>query len=91
MGGAQRLRPTRGGLSFYHFDFVAQALAKVERAHARDLADVAAMIERGLVEPDNALAHFDAIEPELYRFPAIDAPTFRRRVEETFGPQQTAV
>ena len=29
-----------GRVTFRHFDFVAQALAKIERGHARDLADV---------------------------------------------------
>ena len=75
-----------GRLSFFHIDLLAQALAKVERAHAQDLEDVAAMLERELIEPDAALAYFEQIEPELYRFPAIDPGTFRVRVEETFGP-----
>ncbi len=26
--------------------------------------------------------HFDPYSPELYRFPAVDPPSFRRRVEE---------
>jgi hypothetical protein len=29
-----------GQLSFHHFDFAAQALAKIERGHAQDLDDV---------------------------------------------------
>ncbi len=73
-----------GSLRFYHFDPYAQALAKVERGHAQDRGDVEAMIERGLVEPGRTLEYFEEIEPELYRFPAIDASAFRRRVEETF-------
>jgi hypothetical protein len=74
-----------GQLTFYHFDLLAQALAKVERAHAQDLADVEAMLERGLVDPGETLAYYARIEPDLYRFPAIDPRAFRRRVEETFG------
>ena len=38
-------------MTFRHYDLYAQALAKVERGHARDLADVEAMLERGLVDP----------------------------------------
>lgn len=72
-------------LSVYHFDFYAQALAKVERAHARDRQDVRAMIEAGLVEPARALTYFEEIERGLYRYPALDPRSFRRRVEETFG------
>jgi hypothetical protein len=75
-----------GRLTCYHFDLDAQALAKVERAHTRDLEDVDAMLERGLVERGRVLAYFEQIEPELYRFPAIDPRAFRHRVEAAFGP-----
>lgn len=73
-----------GRVAFYHFDLYAQALAKVERGHPRDLADVAEMIRRRLVEPARAREYFGRIEPELFRFPAIHAPSFRRAVEEAF-------
>jgi hypothetical protein len=74
-----------GTISFHHFDPVAQALSKAERGHAQDLLDVKEMIARGLVEPADALAQFDSIEPDLYRFPAINPPSFRRSVEELFS------
>ncbi len=73
-----------GRLSFLHFDPYAQALSKLERAHAQDLEDVRAMVERGLIDPDRARSLFQEVEPELYRFPAIDPGAFRRRVEEAF-------
>ena len=74
---------TEGSLSFYDFDPYSQALAKIERGHAQDLGDVAALVQRGLVDPGRVLAYFDEIEPELHRFPAVDPRTFRRQVEET--------
>lgn len=74
-----------GRISFHHFDPVAQALAKAERGHEQDLLDVKQMIASGLVDPADARAQFDLIEPELYRFPAIDPASFRRSVEELFG------
>lgn len=73
-----------GALTFRHFDLYAQALAKLERGHARDLADVKAMLDRGLVEPLRALEAFEEIEPQLYRFPAVDPKAFRQRVEAAF-------
>lgn len=76
-----------GRLTYFHFDLLAQALAKLERAHAQDLEDVAAILERGLVDPEEALAAFEQIEPELYRFPAIDPRSFRARVQEAFRPR----
>lgn len=74
-----------GRMSYFHFDLVAQALAKLERAHAQDLDDVHAMLERGLIERSAGLEYFEEVEPELYRFPAIDPRALRRRVEETLG------
>lgn len=74
-----------GKLAFHHFDLYAQALAKVERSHAQDVADVREMMRRGLIEPANAREYFARIEPELYRYPAIDPLSFRRAVDEMFG------
>jgi hypothetical protein len=71
-----------GRVGFHHFDPSAQALAKLERGHRQDLADVREMVHRGLVTPQQVLADFARIEPELYRFPAIDPPSFRRAVED---------
>lgn len=71
-----------GRLTFRHFDLNSQALAKLERGHRQDLDDVRAMVERGYVEADQLRARFAEIEPELYRFPAIDAAVFRRSVED---------
>ena len=69
-------------LSFYHFDPYSQTLAKLERGHAQDLEDVRAFVERGLVDPERALAYLREIEDELFRYPAVDPVSFRRRVEE---------
>ena len=44
-----------GEIDFFHYDFYAQALAKIERGHSTDLLDVRRMIERGLVEPSSRL------------------------------------
>jgi hypothetical protein len=74
-----------GRVTFLHFDLYAQALSKLERGHDRDLEDVEAMVARALVDRDRLRKCFDEIEPELYRFPAIDPPSFRRRVELATG------
>ncbi len=74
-----------GRLTFRHFDPYSQVLAKLERAHARDLEDVEEMARRGLVEEGPLRERFAEIEPELYRFPAIDAPAFRARVDAFAG------
>jgi hypothetical protein len=71
-----------GRLSFFHFDLYAQALAKLERGHAQDVGDVQEMLARQLIEPVRVLEYFNRIEPELYRYPAIHAPSFRRAVQE---------
>jgi hypothetical protein len=70
-----------GPLTFLDFDLVAQALSKVERGHVQDLDDVRQMIARGLVTPEALQEAFAAIEPHLYRYPAIDPASFRRALE----------
>lgn len=75
-----------GRVAVHHYDFCAQALAKIERGHARDLADVRAMQDRGLIEGAEVRAMFAEIEGDLYRFPAIDPPAFRRAVDAAFPP-----
>jgi hypothetical protein len=74
-----------GSVTFRHFDPYSQALAKLERSHAQDLEDVLALVERGLVDPARVRSYFDELEPKLYRFPAIDAPSFRASVERTLA------
>jgi hypothetical protein len=79
-----------GRVSFHHFDPVAQALSKAERGHEQDRRDVHQMIATGLVDPADARAQFQAIASELYRFPAINPPSFRDAVEELFGREDAA-
>lgn len=71
---------SEGRLSVHHFDPYSQALSKIERGFKHDLADLSAMIDRGLVEPAGLRALYEEIEPELYRYPAIDPPAFRRKL-----------
>jgi hypothetical protein len=69
-----------GHVDVHHFDFYSQALSKIERGFEQDLADVRAMIARDLVKPSRLRELYDAIEPELYRYPAIDPPAFRQKL-----------
>ena len=70
-----------GRSSFYHYDLYAQALAKIERGHERDIADVSEMLKRGLIQAPELRRLFDAIEPNLFRYPAINPKSFRTAVE----------
>jgi hypothetical protein len=70
-----------GHLSFYHYDFYAQALAKIQRGHDQDRADVREMIGRGLIDRDELCRRFEQIEPQLYRYPAIGPKAFREALE----------
>jgi hypothetical protein len=74
-----------GRVSIHHFDFYSQALAKIERGFAQDLEDVRSMIDAGHVDPDRLARVFEQIEPDLYRYPAIDAAAFRADVEAFVG------
>ncbi len=72
----------QGQISFYHYDYYSQALSKIERNHARDNADVAEMLDRGLIQRDKLLELFSLIEPDLKRYPAIEPQAFHERVEK---------
>ncbi len=71
-----------GNLAVHHFDFYSQALSKIERGFDSDLSDVAAMIAGDLVDPARLRALYEAIEPELYRYPAIELSAFRRKLDD---------
>lgn len=74
-----------GKVSYHHYDFYAQALAKIERGHTQDVGDVQEMLRRGLIDPARLWQFFVEIEPRLYRYPAIDPSAFRRAVREAVG------
>ncbi len=74
-----------GNVAVHHFDFYSQALSKIERGFGQDLDDVGKMIESGLVAPALLRELYETIEPELYRYPAIDPAAFRRKVEAALG------
>lgn len=72
---------TYGRIRFYHYDLYAQTLAKIERGHTQDVLDVRHLLASRLVDPVELRRLFDAVEPELERYPAIDADEFRRKLE----------
>jgi hypothetical protein len=69
-----------GDLLVHHFDPYSQALSKIERGFEHDLVDVEAMIAASLVDRERLGELFDAIRPDLYRYPAIDPVAFARKV-----------
>lgn len=75
-----------GKLTFLHYDFYAQALAKIERDHEIDRQDVHDLINSNLIESKQLLDLFSQIEDLLYRYPALDAASFRRAVESVVEP-----
>ncbi len=71
----------RGQISFYHYDFTAQALAKLSRGFDRDIKDVEAMYDRKLFSLSELNDCFEAIAPDIIRFPSLNADVLRNRVE----------
>lgn len=72
---------TEGKLSFYHYDFTAQALSKLSRGYERDANDVRAMYAQGLFSLKTLRDCFEVIEPELLKFPALEVDVLRNRIE----------
>lgn len=69
-------------VEFFHYDPYSQALSKLQRGHDRDVVDVRAMRQRGLIRIDRMRELFALIEPHLIRYPAIDPGSFRAAVVE---------
>ena len=73
---------TEGQVEIRNFDPYSQTLSKIERGFRQDLEDVRSFIESGLVHRARVREFFEAIVPELYRYPALDPDAFRRKVDE---------
>ena len=69
-----------GSVDYYHYDFYAQALAKLERGHELDWSDVREMGGRRLIRAERLIELYESVEPALVRYPAIDPPSFRKKV-----------
>lgn len=71
-----------GRIDWHHYDLHSQALAKIERGHAKDRDDVREMLDRNFVAPVHLREFFATIRPNLIRFPAIDPDAFYRKLNE---------
>ena len=74
-----------GRITVRHFDPYSQALSKISRDFELDRADVKAMIDQGLVDPTRLEELFEQIEPNLFRYPSLDAKDFRAKLDRTLG------
>ena len=71
-----------GQLEFFHYDPYGQTLSKLQRRHDRDIQDARSFLHDRLIDVARLLEMFEQIEPELIRYPAIDAASFRSAVLE---------
>jgi len=73
---------TIASVGFFHYDFVLQALAKLERGHDQDLEDVTNFLKNGYVTKEELLNRFRQIEPLLIRYPAIEPSQFKQKLHD---------
>jgi hypothetical protein len=69
-------------ISFYHYDFTAQAISKLSRGYNRDMDDVQAMYKRKLFSLVKLRDCFEAIAPELIRFPSLNSDLLGKKIEK---------
>jgi hypothetical protein len=69
-----------GQVTFFHYDFYGQAMAKILRGHHRDLNDVRALVQLGKVQTSRLQDFYNQIEHDLIRFPAINVEDFKARL-----------
>ena len=72
----------KGLVEFFHYDFYAQALAKLLRGYSTDLGDVRSYVALGKVAPKRLWSLFESIGGDLIRYPAIDPSEYERIVME---------
>jgi hypothetical protein len=66
---------------FRHYDFYAQALAKIERGYDQDLSDAKVLVQSHRVDLIELARLAEEIQLELIRYPAIDPKDFARKVK----------
>jgi hypothetical protein len=76
-----RFRFREGNLEVFDFDLYSQALSKLERGFELDLEDVHNMVKSGEIEPGKLLELYQAIESQMFRFPAVNPAKLRHSVE----------
>jgi hypothetical protein len=74
-----------GNIDVRHFDLYSQALSKIERGFQHDLEDVRQMIDGDYVQPARLRELFDAIAPDMYRYPAINPADFRAKLDSALA------
>jgi hypothetical protein len=77
---------TEGNVHVRHFDLYSQALSKIERGFQQDLEDVSNMLASGLVTPERLWELYEQIEPQMFRYPAIEPTAFRHKLGEALSP-----
>lgn len=77
-----------GKLAVHHFDPYTQALSKLERGHVRDLEDIQALIRERIVDPSRLRLLLAEVQAELFRYPAIDAPSLFKAADRLAGVDQ---
>jgi len=79
-----------GQVDFYHYDLYSQVLSKILRNHGHDLDDARSFVKMGQLSMAVLLELFEAITPDLIRYPAINAVEFRRSVAAFIQEQSHA-
>jgi len=82
-----KLIATIGTVTYYHYDFNMQALAKIERGFSQDLDDVQAFMAKGLITQNSIQERFDQIKGMIVRYPALDAESFSNKIARFFKPE----
>jgi hypothetical protein len=73
---------TAGKVEFRHFDFYSQALSKLERGYAQDLADVRSLVENGKINVEELGRLAESIGPDFVRYPSVNLERFAQKVKE---------
>lgn len=78
-----------GSIQVYHYDFVSQAVAKIERGHRQDLADARRMLS-SKVDATRLRELVEQTKDQLLRYPAIEPAVYRAKIDAFLETQEGA-
>ena len=80
-----------GSIDVFHYDFLSQALSKIERSSEQDLVDVQSILTHQNVKTNDLLNAFNQIRPLMIRYPRLNDNAFERKLMEVVRLWQSQI
>lgn len=72
-----------GSIDVFHYDFISQALSKIERHNDQDLQDVFNLMSHQGVSEEELMKSFNQIRSQLIKYPRLEEELFEQKIMRT--------